>query len=241
MSADSQGKVFVDPLVEEIVSTPQDVVDLLSSGNNNRKTGATDWVSVTNAGNASDTRRTSDRHDPMPCLPLSSSLGHATPTETTRFVCPVLRSSTLLVQRRRSPIWSDEERANTSTRGELTDLNSADISLLALREVVHKLTEPASKRSHIPYRNSKLTHLLENVLGGDSNICVICTMSADEEHCPETMETLKFARRCSQVETKAQKNIVGGTSPTKLTAASLVRPCCYPCQRSRDRRPQATA
>jgi hypothetical protein len=39
-----QGKVYVDPLVEEIVSTPQDVVDLLEKGNTQRKTGATDWV-----------------------------------------------------------------------------------------------------------------------------------------------------------------------------------------------------
>lgn len=63
-------------------------------------------------------------------------------------------------------------------------------------------------RTHVPYRDSKLTHLLENALGGDSNICVICTMSADEEHSSETLETLKFAGRCSQVETKAKKNIV---------------------------------
>lgn len=92
-------------------------------------------------------------------------------------------------------------------------INSAHASLLALREVVHKLTE-TGKRSHIPYRNSKLTHLLESVLGGDSNICVICTMSAEEDHCPETLETLKFAGRCSQVETKAQKNIVSFVDST---------------------------
>jgi hypothetical protein len=42
---DGHGKVFVDPLEETIVSTPQDVVDILSQGNRNRKTGATDWVS----------------------------------------------------------------------------------------------------------------------------------------------------------------------------------------------------
>jgi centromeric protein E len=41
-----QGKVWVEPLVEEIVSTPQDVVDLLEKGNAGRKIGATDWVSV---------------------------------------------------------------------------------------------------------------------------------------------------------------------------------------------------
>ena len=36
----------MDPLVEEIVSTPQDVVDLLEKGNTQRKTGQTDWVSL---------------------------------------------------------------------------------------------------------------------------------------------------------------------------------------------------
>ena len=39
-----QGKVYVDPLVEEVVSTPQDIVALLEKGNISRKTGATDWV-----------------------------------------------------------------------------------------------------------------------------------------------------------------------------------------------------
>lgn len=36
--------MYVDPLVEEVVSTPQDVVDLLEKGNVGRKVGATDWV-----------------------------------------------------------------------------------------------------------------------------------------------------------------------------------------------------
>ena len=78
--------------------------------------------------------------------------------------------------------------------------------MLALREVINKLTD--KKRPHIPYRDSKLTHMLENALGGDSNICVICTISADGEHAPETLETLKFAGRCLQVETKAKRNVV---------------------------------
>jgi len=39
-----QGKIHVEPLVEEIVSCPEDVVHLLEKGNNNRRTGATDWV-----------------------------------------------------------------------------------------------------------------------------------------------------------------------------------------------------
>jgi centromeric protein E len=49
---------------------------------------------------------------------------------------------------------------------------------------------------------------LENALGGDSNICVICTLSGEEDHHAETLETLKFAGNCARVETKAKKNIV---------------------------------
>lgn len=41
----SKGKVYVEPLVEEIVSTPEDVMELLEKGNAQRRIGATDWVS----------------------------------------------------------------------------------------------------------------------------------------------------------------------------------------------------
>ena len=61
---------------------------------------------------------------------------------------------------------------------------------------------------HIPYRNSKLTHLLENALGGNANIAVICTLSLEERHQAETLETLKFASRCAQVQTKAVQGII---------------------------------
>jgi centromeric protein E len=53
-----------------------------------------------------------------------------------------------------------------------------------------------------------LTHLLENALGGNANIAVICTLSLEERHQAETLETLKFASRCAQVQTKAVQGIV---------------------------------
>lgn len=169
-------------MVEEIVSTPKDVVDLLDKGNTNRKTGATDW------------NERSSRSHAVFTIVIESRPRESEGEDEIR-----VSRLTLIDLAGSEKAVSDIER-----RGEGKHINQ---SLLALREVVHKLTEKG-KRGHIPYRNSKLTHLLENVLGGDSNICVICTMSADEQHCPETLETLKFAGRCSQVETKAQKNIV---------------------------------
>lgn len=40
------------------------------------------------------------------------------------------------------------------------------------------------------------------------HLLILLSLSAEEEHCAETLETLKFAGRCSQVETKAKKNVV---------------------------------
>jgi len=45
-------------------------------------------------------------------------------------------------------------------------------------------------------------------LGGNANIAVICTLSLEERHQAETLETLKFASRCAQVQTKAVQGIV---------------------------------
>ncbi|WVQ99545.1 hypothetical protein IAU59_006681 [Kwoniella sp. CBS 9459] len=175
----SKGKVYVDPLVEQIVSTPQDVMDLLERGNAGRRIGATDW------------NERSSRSHCVFTIVVESRPRDGDADEDIRLSRLDLAGSEKAV--------SDSER-----RGEGKHINQ---SLLALREVINKLTEKG-KATHIPYRNSKLTHLLENALGGDSNICVICTMSAEEEHCSETLETLKFAGRCSQVKTNAKKNIL---------------------------------
>ncbi|OCF32982.1 hypothetical protein I316_05320 [Kwoniella heveanensis BCC8398] len=188
----SKGKVYVDPLVEEIVSTPQDVMDLLERGNAGRRIGATDW------------NERSSRSHCVFTIVVESRPRDGDADEDIR-----LSRLNLIDLAGSEKAVSDSER-----RGEGKHINQ---SLLALREVINKLTEKG-KATHIPYRNSKLTHLLENALGGDSNICVICTMSAEEEHCSETLETLKFAGRCSQVKTNAKKNILPSSERALIKA-----------------------
>ncbi|KAK4683756.1 hypothetical protein P7C73_g6472, partial [Tremellales sp. Uapishka_1] len=190
----AKGKVYVDPLVEEIVSCPQDVVDLLERGNAGRKIGATDW---------------NDRSSRSHCV--FTIIIESRPRDEDEGGDGDIRLSRLNLI---DLAGSEKAVSDVDRRGEGKHINQ---SLLALREVVHKLTEKG-KQSHVPYRNSKLTHLLENALGGDSNICVICTLSAEEEHCSETLETLKFAGRCSQVETKAQKNILPSSERAVIRA-----------------------
>ncbi|ODN80563.1 hypothetical protein L202_02763 [Cryptococcus amylolentus CBS 6039] len=187
-----KGKVYVEPLVEEIVSTPEDVMELLEKGNAQRRIGATDW------------NERSSRSHCVFTIVIESKPRDKDGDEDIR-----LSRLNLIDLAGSEKAVSDSER-----RGEGKHINQ---SLLALREVINKLTEK-QKASHIPYRNSKLTHLLENALGGDSNICVICTMSAEEEHCGETLETLKFAGRCSQVKTHAKKNILPASEQAMIRA-----------------------
>ncbi|WWC70146.1 uncharacterized protein I206_104093 [Kwoniella pini CBS 10737] len=188
----AKGKVYVDPLVEEIVSTPQDVIDLLEKGNAQRRVGATDW------------NERSSRSHCVFTIVVESRPRDGDGDDDIR-----LSRLNLIDLAGSEKAVSDSER-----RGEGKHINQ---SLLALREVINKLTEK-TKASHVPYRNSKLTHLLENALGGDSNICVICTMSAEEEHCGETLETLKFAGRCSQVKTNAKKNVLQSSERALIKA-----------------------
>lgn len=77
-------------------------------------------------------------------------------------------------------------------------------SLLTLGTVIAKLTEPGNE--HIPYRDSKLTRLLQPSLSGDARVAVVCTLSLSEEHALESLSTLKFGRRCKLVVTTARRH-----------------------------------
>lgn len=66
-------------------------------------------------------------------------------------------------------------------------------SLSALGNVVNALTEKG--RTHIPYRDSKLTRLLQDSLGGSAFMCMICCLSPASVNYAETLSTLRFADR----------------------------------------------
>lgn len=85
---------------------------------------------------------------------------------------------------------------------ETTNINK---SLSCLGDVFAAL---ASGSGHIPYRNSKLTYLLQNCLGGDGKACMLVNVSPTSASCNETLQSLKYAQRVSQIELgREKKNI----------------------------------
>ncbi|KAE9467090.1 hypothetical protein C3L33_01003, partial [Rhododendron williamsianum] len=82
-----------------------------------------------------------------------------------------------------------------------------NLSLMTLTTVIRKLS--VGKRSgHIPYRDSKLTRILQHSLGGNARTAIICTLSPALSHAEQSRNTLYFATRAKEVTNNAQVNMV---------------------------------
>ncbi|KAF3605727.1 hypothetical protein DY000_02045715 [Brassica cretica] len=82
-----------------------------------------------------------------------------------------------------------------------------NLSLMTLTTVIRKLS--VGKRSgHIPYRDSKLTRILQHSLGGNARTAIICTLSPASTHAEQSRNTLYFANRAKEVTNNAQVNMV---------------------------------
>lgn len=97
------------------------------------------------------------------------------------------------------------ERVNVTgaTGKRLEECKKINTSLSALGNVIKALTEVQSvnsKRSHIPYRNSKLTHILEDSLGGNCKTTMMAMISPAFEAFNESLSTLKFATRAKKIK-----------------------------------------
>ncbi|KAL1916257.1 uncharacterized protein VTP21DRAFT_5874 [Calcarisporiella thermophila] len=76
-------------------------------------------------------------------------------------------------------------------------------SLLTLGRVINALVENSS---HVPYRESKLTRLLQDSLGGRTKTCIIATISPAKMNLEETESTLKYASRAKNIKNKPEVN-----------------------------------
>lgn len=87
-------------------------------------------------------------------------------------------------------------------------------SLLTHGTVIRKLSK--GRNGHIPFRDSKLTRILQSSLGGNARTAIICTMSPAQIHVEQSRNTLFFASCAKEVVTNAQVNrVVSDTTLVK--------------------------
>ncbi|GBM91794.1 Kinesin-like protein KIF21A [Araneus ventricosus] len=78
--------------------------------------------------------------------------------------------------------------------------------LLALGNVISALGDKTKKATHVPYRDSKLTRLLQDSLGGNSRTLMIACVSPSDRDFVETLSTLKYANRAKNIRNKVIAN-----------------------------------
>ncbi|XP_024282213.2 kinesin-like protein KIF21B isoform X2 [Oncorhynchus tshawytscha] len=83
---------------------------------------------------------------------------------------------------------------------------SINCGLLALGNVISALGDQAKKGGHVPYRDSKLTRLLQDSLGGNSRTLMIACVSPSDRDFMETLNTLKYANRARNIKNKVVVN-----------------------------------
>ncbi|XP_027138644.1 kinesin-like protein KIF21A isoform X5 [Larimichthys crocea] len=83
---------------------------------------------------------------------------------------------------------------------------SINCGLLALGNVISALGDRGKRASHVPYRDSKLTRLLQDSLGGNSQTVMIACISPSDRDFMETLNTLKYANRARNIKNKVMVN-----------------------------------
>ncbi|KAM9312446.1 kinesin-like protein KIF21A isoform 1-T1 [Gastrophryne carolinensis] len=83
---------------------------------------------------------------------------------------------------------------------------SINCGLLALGNVISALGDKSKRATHVPYRDSKLTRLLQDSLGGNSQTVMIACVSPSDRDFMETLNTLKYANRARNIKNKVMVN-----------------------------------
>ena len=98
-----------------------------------------------------------------------------------------------------------QQTRNVGTR--LTEGANINRSLLALGNCINALAGN-SRSAFVPYRDSKLTRLLKDSLGGNSRTVMIVNVSPAAEYAEESLNTLKYANRAKNIKTKLSRNVL---------------------------------
>ena len=171
--------IYVDGCSERYVGCPQDVLAALELGSNNRAQAATNM----------------NEHSSR-----SHSIFILTINQTNKKEGFSKIGKLYLVD-----LAGSEKISKTGATGHtLEEAKIINKSLTTLGRVINNLTD--GKSQHVPYRESKLTRVLQESLGGNSKTCLIITCSPSIYNESETLSTLRFGERAKKIKNKPKIN-----------------------------------
>ncbi|KAH9603982.1 hypothetical protein KSS87_023585 [Heliosperma pusillum] len=171
----SQG-ILLSGVTEISVLEPADALQILSSGIANRAVGETQMNVA------------SSRSHCIYMLTVQQDLPSEKRTKMGKLILVDLAGS--------------EKVGKTGAEGRLLEeAKTINKSLTALGKVVNALTcSSQNKLNHIPYRDSKLTRMLQDALGGSCRMALLCCCSPSPSNAPETLSTLRFGARAQHIK-----------------------------------------
>ncbi|XP_025135734.2 kinesin-like protein KIF18B isoform X2 [Bubalus bubalis] len=102
-----------------------------------------------------------------------------------------------------------ERASSTHAKGErLREGANINRSLLALINVLNALADAKGRKSHVPYRDSKLTRLLKDSIGGNCRTVMIAAVSPSSLTYEDTYNTLKYADRAKEIKLSLKSNVI---------------------------------
>ena len=116
----------------------------------------------------------------------------------------VLRSKLNLVDLAGSEKWRTAHLGRQPKEGQITEMNNINQSLSCLGKCISALS--SSNRTHVPFRESKLTRLLQDSLGGNTKTVMIANVGPSEYNYDETINTLRYASRAKNIKNKPRIN-----------------------------------
>lgn len=183
--------IYIDNLSEIIVKDSHEVMKLIYQGNAIRHVGATLMNDQSSRSHSVFIIKVEQR--------ISTKLSSGMQREQ------LIKAKLNLVD-----LAGSERVAKTQASGQtLKEGANINKSLLTLGNVINALAEGANKpgkKKVIPYRESKLTRLLQESLGGNSGTVMIASISPADYNYVETLSTLKYANRAKSIENAVVKN-----------------------------------
>lgn len=177
---DKKKGIFVEGLKEDIVVGADQVFSLLHAGTSHRHIGRTNYNDVS-----------SRSHTVFRMVVESSSRDNAKGG--------VRVSALNLVD-----LAGSENAVKAGSEDRIKETGYINKSLLTLGHVIFKLSEGST--DHIPYRDSKLTRILQSSLGGKARVSICCNISPSSGNIDESLSTLKFAARAKKIVNYAALN-----------------------------------
>lgn len=179
--------IFVEGLAEYVVQTPTDCLLLIKRGDRNRAIRATKMNAMSSRSHSIFQLKLEGEKANKKGMLKRAKLN----------LCDLAGSEKF-------------DKEGEMTKPHIVEMGSINTSLTTLGKVVSLLSTPGS--THIPYRDSKLTRLLQDSLGGNTSTCFLVTVSPIVDSIDETISTLKFADRAKRVLVRVKKNAISATN-----------------------------